>query len=60
MISKKKLQENVNKTKGETKSALLLIWNELNNGQKKKLVRNPAIKVLLVRYGVIEGDTDAD
>lgn len=60
MISKKKLQENVNKTKGETKSALLLIWNELNNGQRKKLVRNPAIKVLLVRYGVIEGDTNAD
>lgn len=60
MISKEKLQENVNKTKGETKSALLLIWNELNNGQQKKLVRNPAIKVLLVRYGVIEGDTNAD
>ena len=58
MISKEKLQENVNKTKGETKSALLLIWNELNNGQRKKLVRNPAIKVLLVRYGVIEGDTN--
>lgn len=60
MISKKKLQENVDKTKGETKSALLLIWNGLNNGQQKKLVRNPAIKVLLVRYGVIEGDTNAD
>lgn len=60
MISKEKLQENVNKTKGETKSALLLIWNELNNGQQKKLVRNPAIKVLLVRYGVIEGDNNAD
>lgn len=60
MISKKKLQENVNKTKGETKSALLLIWNELNNGQQKKLVRNPAIKALLVRCGVIEGDTNAD
>ena len=58
MISKMKLQENVNKTKGDTKSALLLIWNELNNGQQKKLVRNPAIKVLLVRYGVIEGDTN--
>ena len=58
MISKKKLQENVNKTKGETKSALLLIWNELNNGQQKKLVRNSAIKALLVRYGVIEGDTN--
>ena len=60
MISKKKLQENVDKTKGETKSALLLIWNDLINGQRKKLVRNPAIKVLLVRYGVIEGDTNAD
>lgn len=60
MISKEKLQENVNKTKGETKSALLLIWNELNHGQQKKLVRNPAIKALFVRYGVIEGDTNAD
>lgn len=60
MISKAKLKENVNKTKGETKSALLLIWNELNNGQRKKLVNNPAIKALLIRYGVIEGDTNAD
>ena len=35
MISKKQLQENVSKTKSETKSALQLIYDSLNQGQQK-------------------------
>lgn len=54
MISKEKLQENVNAVKSETKDALQLIYDTLNNGQQKKIVKNPEVKALLIRYGVIE------
>ena len=37
-----------------TKEALTLIYNELNNGQQKKLLKNEKIKALLIRYEVIE------
>ena len=54
MISKEKLQENVNSKKAETKAALQLIYDTLNNGQQKKIVKNAEVKALLIRYGVIE------
>ena len=54
MISKKQLQENVNKTKSETKSALQLIFNSLNQGQQKKLLKNDEVYQLLKRCGVLE------
>ena len=54
MISKKQLQENVDKTKSETKSALQLIYESLNNGQQKKLLKNEEVYQLLKRYGVVE------
>lgn len=60
MIDKDKLRENVSKTKSETKAALQTLYDNLNKGQRKKLVKNPAIKALLIRYGVIEGDSNAD
>lgn len=54
MISRKKLRENVDKTKSDTKSALQLIWDNLNRGQQKKLIKNEEVHALLLRYGVIE------
>ena len=54
MISRKKLRENVDKTKSDTKTALQLIWDNLNQGQKKKLIKNEEVHALLLRYGVIE------
>lgn len=54
MISKKQLQENVDKTKSETKSALQLIYESLNHGQQKKLIKNEEVYQLLKRYGVVE------
>lgn len=54
MISKQKLQENVDKTKSDTKTALQLIWDNLNNGQQKKLIKNKEVYQLLKRYGVVE------
>lgn len=54
MISKEKLQGNVSNTKSETKSALQLIYDSLNQGQQKKLLKNDAVKKLLVFYGVVK------
>lgn len=54
MISRKKLRENVDKTKSDTKSALQLIFDSLNKGQQKKLIKNKDVHALLLRYGVIE------
>ena len=36
----------------ELKAALALIWAELNNGQRKKLLKNPTLAALMKRYGV--------
>ena len=36
----------------ETKSALQVVYNDLNQGQKKKLLRNSAIRAMFERYGV--------
>ena len=52
MISKKKLQENVNKAKSETKDALQTLYDSLNQGQRKKVVKNAEVKALFDRYGV--------
>ena len=41
----------------ETKAALQAIYNDLNHGQRKKLLRNPAIRAMFARYGV---ETDAE
>ena len=38
--------------KFETKEALQLVYNGLNNGQKKKILKNENIKALFDRYGV--------
>lgn len=36
----------------ETKDALQAVYNDLNQGQQKKLLRNPAIRAMFERYGV--------
>ena len=56
MITKERLQQNVDKAKSETKSALKLIFDSLNQGQQKKIIKNPEVELLLRRYGIIEGE----
>ncbi len=36
----------------EVKTALQAVYNDLNHGQRKKLLRNPAIRAMFKRYGV--------
>lgn len=38
--------------KAETHDALQLVVNELNKGQRQKIIKNEAVKALLDRYGV--------
>ena len=40
----------------EVKAALQAVYNDLNQGQQKKLLRNPTIRALFERYGVETGE----
>lgn len=47
-----KLKEKVIAYNTEIKNALQAVYNELNQGQRKKLLRNPVISKMFERYGV--------
>ena len=51
-MKKAKLETAVEATKTETRDALQLVFDELNNGQQKKIVKNEEVKALFDRYGV--------
>nr|DAW50488.1 MAG TPA: hypothetical protein [Caudoviricetes sp.] len=46
------LKEKVIAYNTEVKAALQAVYNDLNQGQQKKLLRNPVIRALFERYGV--------
>lgn len=46
------LRERVIAYNTEIKSALQAVYDDLNHGQQKKLLRNPAIRAMFERYGV--------
>ena len=52
MITKHELNKKVSAAKTETKNALQLVFDELNQGQQKKILKNEEVKVLFERYGV--------
>ena len=51
-MNKDTLNEAVNTCKAETKNALQTVYDELNNGQRNKLLKNETIKALFERYEV--------
>lgn len=51
-MDKNTLNNAVEACKAETKFALQIVYDELNNGQQKKLLKNEKIKELFERYGV--------
>lgn len=51
-MNREELFNKVAAIKDETKNALQEVYNELNNGQQNKLLKNEAIKALFERYGV--------
>lgn len=51
-MQKSKLTAAVAETKSETKAALQTVYDALNQGQQKKIVKEPQVKALFDRYGV--------
>ena len=51
-MKKEDLISKVAAHKAETKEALQLVFNSLNKGQQKKILKGVAIKALFDRYGV--------
>lgn len=40
----------------ETRAALQTVYDALNHGQQQKIMKDPAVAVLLKRYGVLTDD----
>lgn len=38
----------------EARVALAALWGELNQGQQKKVLKNPIVRAWLLRYGIID------
>ena len=55
-MTKVEFERRVDSVVNATHDALAEVWAELNNGQRKKLLKNEKIAELLRRYGVIEVD----
>ena len=51
-MNKYELEEKTNNVIEETKNALQTMYNKLNRGQKKQIVKNKEVKALFDRYGV--------
>ena len=51
-MKKEDLISKVAAHKAETKEALQLVFDSLNKGQQKKILKENAIKALFDRYGV--------
>ena len=51
-MKKKTLDKKVAEVKSETKEALQIMYDALNHGQQKQIVKNEEVKALFDRYGV--------
>ena len=51
-MTREELMIAVEEAKISTKEALQTVYDALNQGQQKQLVKNEAVKVLFDRYGV--------
>lgn len=40
----------------ETKAALHLLYDNLNQGQQKKLLKETEVKKLLIHYGIVQSE----
>jgi hypothetical protein len=54
-MTKNELKEKTDKAVNEMRDALQTVYDALNNGQQKQIVKNEAVKALFDRYGVIYG-----
>lgn len=59
-MTKKQLTEAVEKAKAETREAMQTMYDALNQGQQKKIVKNEAVKKLFDLHGVHYEDKEVD
>lgn len=60
-MTKDKLTAAVEQAKSDTRTALQTVYDALNQGQQKKIVKDEAVKRLFDLYGVeYGGESDAD
>ena len=51
-MKKQELFDKTAAVKSETQAALQLVYDTLNQGQQKKIIKDEAVKELFDRYGV--------
>lgn len=51
-MTKKELMQALAQAKSETKEALQLVYDTLNSGQQKKIIKDETVVELFNRYGV--------
>lgn len=51
-MTREELMVAVEAAKMDTKNALQIVYNALNHGQQKQIVKNEAVKTLFDRYGI--------
>lgn len=51
-MTKNQLERKTNAVVNETQTALQTMYNALNQGQQKKIVKDEQVKALFDRYGV--------
>lgn len=51
-MTKERLDQAVAKAKSETKDALQTVYDALNQGQQKKILKDEKVKALFELYGV--------
>ena len=51
-MKKQELTAAVDAAKTETRNALQTVYDSLNNGQQKKILKDEKVKALFDRYGV--------
>lgn len=52
-MKKATLDKNAAELKDKTKNALQTVYDALNQGQRKKIVKDESVKALFDRYGVV-------
>lgn len=55
-MTKGELTAAVTAARAETRNALQMVYDTLNQGQQKKIVKNDSVKKLLDLYGVQYGE----
>ena len=55
-MNKHQLSKMTDEAYNTTKEALQILYDELNNGQQKKIVKNEKVAALLIHYEIIKGE----